>query len=368
MQELANYLVMMQQLGERLAPGAYVAAARRAREGVRDMTMFLAVHMACGLKFDVQRHPEVAEVFAQLTEKAREAPAALLAIFWCYFSVCSVMQGAAAELPQPPVVSGPCMRGGGRRCGQKRGLLLQPAACQLMLLFSVDASPPTASYASSAARDRVKHVLSHYTLIWHQLTSCWQLSTGEQTDDMGTSCAVLHLSPRAERARGAEPGGPGLRQVRTSQILWSGKLIYTALHIRHMGHAQMLPPRQLLKQVVTGIAGFGGAVRPWLACSTQSRKDELEECLRSAAILHGSTHTRPYRRQHRSGLRARMVIRVGAQWRRRVAGGMRAAVRADPAQDLRQEATGRGGCPGARGACSGTRGWDAVGSEPLSAR
>jgi len=117
-QELANYLVMMQQLGERLAPGAYVAAARRAREGVRDMTMFLAVHMAGGLKYDVQRHPEVAEVFAQLTEKARAAPAALLAILQCYFSVCSVMQGAAAKLPQSPVVSGPCMRGGGRGRGE----------------------------------------------------------------------------------------------------------------------------------------------------------------------------------------------------------------------------------------------------------
>jgi hypothetical protein len=82
--------------------------------------------------------------------------------------------------------------------------------------------------------------------------------------------------------------------VRASQRRWPGELIYTALHIRHMGHAQTLPPRQLLEQVVTGIPGFGGAVRPWFACSDQSMKDEVGECVRSAAVLHGESHAWPY--------------------------------------------------------------------------
>lgn len=70
---------MMQQLGEWLAPGAFVAAARRASEGVDQMSLFLAVHMAAGLKFAVRRlkrsHPEIASAFALLTERARRTPA-----------------------------------------------------------------------------------------------------------------------------------------------------------------------------------------------------------------------------------------------------------------------------------------------------
>jgi len=69
-----------------------------------------------------------------------------------------------------------------------------------MLLFGVDASPPTPSYASSAARDRGKHVLSHYTLIWHHLHHAGSFQQASKQTTWGTSCAVLHVSPRAERA------------------------------------------------------------------------------------------------------------------------------------------------------------------------
>jgi len=200
-QELANYLVMMQQLGERLAPGAYVAAARRAREGVRDMTMFLAVHTACGLKFDVQRHPEVAEVFALLTEKARGARRSA-----CCCSKRGVMPGPAGELQQPPAVPGRCM-GSGRLRRAKAWLAFaagrlpadaaskracQPFQRQLCLLCCMQRVATLRCRTTPASGITCKGALA----------ACQQASI--------TRHAGCVTSRRMLRARGAlSPAGPG---------------------------------------------------------------------------------------------------------------------------------------------------------------